>query len=273
MVVGHLIHALSTQYRKAGSQMNEDRLEERMATEEGRLVMPFYLLCDVSASMHGDMPALNEGVRRLRRAVVNEPVVDDVAQVSIISFSDDAKVVVPMGPMSECEIPELTTENLTNYGKAFQELARRIEEDSAKFRANGYKIYRPCAFFLTDGLPSDRDWHKTFINTLTYDRQTGRGMKAHPIFVPFGFRQAREDVLMQLAYPLDRGRWYHSSAVSIEQVLKGVLDIIMNTIITSGRSAGAGQPTLSPQAPDPGSDIEQGRSRFDPDYNYDPDYV
>jgi uncharacterized protein YegL len=246
--------------------MNEERFEEREGGEQGQLVMPFYLICDVSASMHREMPALNEGVKRLRRAIVAQPVVDDVAQVCIMTFSDEAKVIVPMGPMSECEIPELTSENLTNYGSAFRLLARTIEEDSAQLRELGYKIYRPCAFFLTDGLPTDRGWHKTFASTLTYDRQTGQGMKAHPIFVPFGYREATEDVLRQLAYPLDRGKWYHSKAVGIDQVLKGILDIIMMTIITSGQSAGTGQPTIAQQAPDPGSDIQQGDSSYDPDY-------
>jgi uncharacterized protein YegL len=252
--------------------MTEEMVHERDWVEEGQLVMPFYLICDVSLSMKNDMPALNNHVRALRRAIVAEPVVDDVAQICVMSFSNDAKVVMPMGQMSaQQEVPELRVEGGTSYGAAFRGLAQAIGRDSAALRAHKYKVYRPCAFFLTDGQPNDRDWHQTFTSTLTYDQATGQGMKAHPIFVPFGFRDAREDVLRQLAYPKDRGKWYHTKTHDVGQALKGILEIIMNTVVTSGHSVGAGQPVITQQAPAPGSGIQQGDSDFDP--GYDPDYV
>ena len=252
--------------------MAKDRVvQERMDAEQGQLVMPFYLICDVSFSMYREMGALNEGVRRLRQAIVSEPVVDDVAQVCIMTFSDKAKIIVPMGPMSESEVPELTAENATNYGLAFRALAEAIEKDSANFRDKGLRVYRPCAFFLTDGLPTDQDWYKTFASTLTYDVETGRGMKAHPIFVPFGFRDAHEEVLGQLAYPPGRSAWYHAKDTGIELVLKGVLGIIKNTVITSSRSASTGQPMIVQQPPEPDSPIVQGTSTYRSDY--DPDYI
>jgi uncharacterized protein YegL len=246
--------------------MSEERVRERADMEQGQLVMPFYLICDVSYSMTRDMAALNEGVKRLRRAIVSQPVVDDVAQVCVMSFSDDAKVVMPMGQMSESDAPTLKVEGGTNYGMAFRALAEVIGEDSAMLKDQGYKVYRPCAFFLTDGLPNDRDWHQTFTSTLTYDRKTGVGMRAHPIFVPFGFREAREDVLRQLAYPPERGKWYHSKNTNVEEALQGILHIIMQTVVTSGLSVGAGQPAVIQQVPEPGVGIEHGDSEYDPDY-------
>jgi uncharacterized protein YegL len=246
--------------------MTEEMVNERTWVEQGQLVMPFYLICDVSLSMKNDMSALNNHVRGLRRAIVAEPVVDDVAQICVMSFSNDAKVVMPMGQMSTQEVPELRVEGGTNYGAAFRGLAQAIGQDKAKLKSDGYKVYRPCAFFLTDGQPNDRDWHQTFTSLLTYDRATGQGMKAHPIFVPFGFRDAHEYVLRQLAYPKDRGKYYHTKTHDVGQALKGILEIIMNTVVTSGHSAGAGQPVITQQAPAPGSGIEQGDSDYDPDY-------
>ncbi len=194
--------------------------------DQGQLVMPFYLVCDVSFSMFHEIPALNAGVKLLRQSIVSEPVVDDVAQICVMTFSDEAQVVVPLGPLSETEIPVLAAQNLTDYGAAFRKLASTIETDRARLRKEGYKIYRPCAFFLTDGLPTDPDWHRTFVDTLTYNVETRQGMEAHPIFVPFGFRDAREEILRQLAYPPNRAKWYHAKSVAIEQVLDGLLDII-----------------------------------------------
>jgi hypothetical protein len=48
-------------------------------------------------------------------------------------------------------------------------------------------------------------------------------------------------------------------------VLKGVLGIIMNTVVSSSRTAVTAQPKLIQQPPDEGSGIVQGKSTFDPD--------
>jgi uncharacterized protein YegL len=244
----------------------EEQVRERMSAEEGQLVMPFYLICDVSWSMSGDMAALNDGVERLRRAIVSQPVVDDVAQICIMTFSDTARVLMPLGRMSEKPVPKLSVEGGTVYGAAFRYLAQTIGQDTANLKQQRLKVYRPCAFFLTDGEPNDRDWHQTFTSTLTYDRATGQGMKAHPIFVPFGFRQAPENVLKQLAYPRGSGKWYHSKNTAIEHVIAGILDIIMKTVVTAGRTASTPTPTIVQQPPAPGSGIQQGDSEYDPNY-------
>jgi uncharacterized protein YegL len=246
--------------------MHDERVHERSSIEEGQLVMPFYIICDVSYSMSGDMKDLNDGLERLHRAIVAQPVADDVAQLCILSFSTTAKVLMSLGQMSEVSVPVLSVEGSTNYGAAFRELAQTIERDRAALKTKGFKIYRPCAFFLTDGEPTDSDWYQTFKDILTYDRATGQGMKAHPIFVPFGFRDAKERVLRQLAYPPERGKWYLASNTSVEQALAGILDIIMKTVVASARTANSAKPALTQQAPPSGSGIVQGDSGYDPDY-------
>ena len=153
-----------------------------------------------------------------------------------MSFYSTARIVMPLVQMSESVIPLLSAEGGTNYGAAFSLLGEAIEHDTAIFKEQGYKVYRPCVFFLVDGKPTDHDWYETFTRTLTYDRATGRGMKAYPIFVPFGFRDASEDVLRKLAYPPERGKWYHANNVNIDDALKGIIDIIVKSIIASGYS-------------------------------------
>lgn len=238
--------------------MSGEWVPERQTVDPGQLVMPFYLVCDVSYSMVNDMPELNDGIRRLRRAVVSEPVVDDVAQIGILTFSDSAKVVLPLSQMSWNDVPVLSAEGGTNYGAAFRLLSQVIAQDAASLKAQGYKVYRPCVFFLSDGEPSDSDWDRTFRDTLTYDAVNGRGMKAHPVFVPFGFRDASEHVLRRLAYPLGKGKWYHSKSHSVEVALRGILDVIMNSVIGSGMSVSTGQPTLVQPTPAPDSGITSG---------------
>ena len=214
---------------------------------EGQMVMPFYLICDVSYSMIYDMAALNEGVQRLRESIVAEPLVDDVAHIAVMSFSDTAKVVMPLSQMSEKPVPTLSVEGGTNYGAAFRELARVIPADAAALKAQGYRVFRPCAFFLTDGEPNDADYWETFKSTLTYNGVTGVGMKQYPVFIPFGFRAAPEDVLKKLAYPPEKGRWYHIKSHDIGQVIKLILDVIMKTVVSSGQSSSTGKPAPSPR--------------------------
>lgn len=224
---------------------------------EGQIVMPFYLVCDVSYSMIDDMPALNDSLQRLKSAIVAKPIVNDVARVGIITFSDTAKVAMPLGTMKEQAIPALSVENGTNYGAAFTELAHVIPADAADLRRQGCRVYRPCAFFLTDGEPLDQTWYQTFRDTLTYDASTGVGMKQHPVFVPFGFRSAPEDVLRKLAYPLENGKWYHARSHNIEQALTGIMGIIMKTVVSSGLSAATTPAHVHPVV-SPATGIAQG---------------
>jgi DNA-binding SARP family transcriptional activator/uncharacterized protein YegL len=239
---------------------------ERAEEAQGQMVMPFYVICDVSYSMSSDIAALNDSIERLRRAIVAQPVVDDVAQICVISFSDRAKVVMPMGQMSETVIPALSVEGGTNYGAAFRRLAQTIILDTASLKDQGYKVHRPCAFFLSDGRPNDHDWLRTFTETLTYDRTSGRGMREHPIFVPFGFRDASAEVLKQLAYPPEYGKWYKARSAPVEHALTSIIDVIMKTVVTSGMSVRTGQPTVILQPPPAGSGIESGDSEFDSDW-------
>jgi uncharacterized protein YegL len=241
--------------------MNEERMSGYPSEEVGQIVMPFYLMCDVSLSMTPDMQRLNDGLQRLRRAILAEPLANDVAYIAIATFSDIAKVVMPLERMSEQQVPTLSAQSGTNYGSAFRLLAQTIAQDTAELKARGLRVYRPCVFFLTDGEPLDRDWHQTFISTLTYDSGTKVGMKGHPIFVPFGFRQAPEDVLKKLAYPQGKGKWYHTKSASVEQALNGMLGIIMQTVVTSSRTASSAQPAVVPLPPPPNSGIAYG----DPD--------
>lgn len=238
-----------------------EQVKERDRAERGQFVMPFYLVCDVSWSMERDIGNLNTALRNLKSSISLAPVVNDVARVSLITFSDTARIVMPMGQVSESEFPQLTLEGGTNYGAAFTLLADAISADCTALDASGYRIYRSCVFFLTDGLPQDGTWLQTFNATLTYDPRNGTGMKAYPVFVPFGFREADAAVLSQLAYPKERGRWYLAENVTAEAALEGIREIIMKTVMTASMTAARGQTgAIQPALPAQGSGIASGAS-------------
>ena len=154
----------------------------------------------------------------------------------------------------------------TNYGAAFRALAQTIGQDTAALKAAGYKVYRPCAFFLTDGEPHDRDWLRDLHQHAHLRPGHGRG---HEGSTRSSSRSAsgtrREDVLRKLAYPRRRGKWYHIKTHDIGQALKGILEIIMNTVVTSGQSGGSGPAGHHPAtASCRAADIQQGDSDYRP---------
>jgi uncharacterized protein YegL len=248
------------------NERREEPVPVRGESGEGQIVMPFYLLCGVSDSMTYDMPALNEGIRRLCHSIAAEPDLDDIAQFCVMSFSSTGRAVVPLGQVSAMELLDLVTEGGMSYGSAFRALASTIEADLTALEKEGFKACRPCAFFLSDGEPEDSDWHQTFTTSLTYDRAVGRGMKSHPVFVPFGFRDASEADLKRLAYPPERSKWYHARSSRMDEALAGIFGIIRNTVVASGRTVSAGQPSPVLSPPDPATGVTQGDSEYDPDW-------
>jgi uncharacterized protein YegL len=215
------------------------------ATVEGQIIMPFYVVCDVSGSMARDMGELNQNLRELRDLIMANPIVDDLTMLSVITFHTTAQTVLPLAAPSEVNLPTLTVGGATNYGAAFREFIRAFDEDKKRLKAEGKKVYRPCVFFLSDGAPTDRDYLTTFRSLITYDPETATGNKAFPYVVTFGFRDAREEVMKQLAYPdfgSTRGRWFLARSNRVGELLKSMASAIGNTIISSGLSGTTGGP-------------------------------
>ena len=221
-------------------------------------VMPFYLICDVSLAMRYEMAALNGGLNRLWDAIKGSPALDDTTYVSVMTFSDDAKVAVPLTKVSQYTggLPAFTHEFSPDYGSAFELLADELAADCNGLRQAGFDVHRPCAYFLTAGEPTDPDWHETFDETLTEEPLRLMGLSEPAIIVPFGFRDAPADVLRRLAYPGHVAKWYHARNATIEQALDGLLDIIQKSVLLSIQSGYDAMPgrVILPR-PEPGSGI------------------
>jgi len=230
---------------------------------EGQLIMPFYLVCDVSGSMYGDIGALNAALSTLRADIMADPVVDDLTMLSVITFESSARTVVPLAAPSEITLPALSVGGGTNYGAAFREYHRAFEADRARLKAEGKKVYRPCVFFLTDGAPGDSDYLRTFRSLFAYDPETKQGNKAFPYLVAFGFRDATQRVMEQLAYPdfgRARGKWFVARTSSVGELLKSMTSAIGKTVISSGQSVAAGAPQIVPPTVDQSSGMQFGEA-------------
>jgi uncharacterized protein YegL len=229
----------------------------------GQVVMPFYLICDVSGSMWVDLPALNAGIDLLQREIMHDPVVADLTVVSLITFADTASTAMPLTFPSEIQRPPPGSDGLTNYGPAFREFHRAFQADRSRFKGEGKRVFRPCVFFLTAGEPTDGDYARVFASLLGYDPATKRGNAAYPHVTAFGFRDATAETMATIAYPTfgdKRGRYFlarHDASVS--GLLAVVAGAIAISVVGSANSVGNGSPQFIPPTDLPGMDADSAR--------------
>lgn len=141
-----------------------------LSQKHGYPVWPFYILCDESASMSGAaIKAVNDGLQKIWSELIKSPAVADKAWVSVISFSDTAKVLVPLTDLQLLSsMPGCVARGQANYGNAFRKLKQVMERDEQNLRNDGFVTnIRPIVVFMSRGEPVDEDWreaHTELIN-------------------------------------------------------------------------------------------------------------
>jgi hypothetical protein len=81
------------------------------APTETHPVFPLFLLLDVSGSMSGEpIEALNEALPGLKEAIRQDPTVGEIARIGVITFSDEARTVLPLCDLLYAEMPSLSCE-------------------------------------------------------------------------------------------------------------------------------------------------------------------
>src|SRR4051812_42219257 len=145
-------------------------------------LLPFYLVCDESGSMDESIERMNnELLPNLHREIGTNPVVADKTRFSIIGFAEDARVLLPLSDLSDVnEMPGLVARGSTSYGAAFESLRAEIDQDVASLKREGHTVYRPAAFFLSDGQPTDDDWR------IVYDKVMDSSWRYRPNIIAFG---------------------------------------------------------------------------------------
>ncbi|MBB2944288.1 uncharacterized protein YegL [Actinoplanes lutulentus] len=206
--------------------------------EQG-ILLPFYLVVDVSYSMLGDsLDAANKILPGVADALAKAPILADKVRFGLIDFSDDAQVVLPLSDMTGQDyLPKLTVRGGTDYGAAFRMLRAQLEQDVSQLRADGFKVHRPAVFFLSDGEPQT-GWEADFTALTAYDKQTGQGFKWYPVFVPCGVADAGRETMRQLVHPYGKSKLYmmHSDADAADAI-KAMAEVLISSVLASGQSA------------------------------------
>jgi uncharacterized protein YegL len=161
-------------------------------------LLPFYAVCDISASMREDgrIDALNDAVAATCDAAAMHPVIADRIRFGLVSFSGEAEVALPLCDVGMLDgIPTLVPRGLTNYGTAFGLMRTTIESDVAQLVADGYRVFRPTMFFLTDGRPTDAmiEWRAA------HSRMVDPDFPHRPNVVAFGLGDAPTEILAEIS--------------------------------------------------------------------------
>jgi uncharacterized protein YegL len=224
-------------------------------------ILPFYLLVDVSYSMSedGKLDAANSIVRELKNALAEHPVIADKVRFSVIDFSDDSNVVLPLCDLSMHEgDTNFAIRGGTSYVSAFQTARRQIEQDVNQLKADGFDVHRPALFFVSDGDPTDdmSAWQQAFAELTAYDRSTKTGFAYYPNVIPLGVG-ARPDTLRDLIHPRDRSKAYFmKDGASAGEALRQMAEMLVASTLLSGASFGNGGPGfVLPEDSDLGDDI------------------
>ena len=209
-----------------------------MKTEGGAEVLPFYVVCDESASMSGEsIAAVKAGIVELFRALNEDPVVDAKARVGIITFNDQASVLMPLTQLFQItQFPGCVASGSTSYAAAFNLLKTQIETDIPRLKSEGFRVHRPMVFFMSDGAPNAEDWQSSLA------RLTDSSFQFHPNIVSFGVAGAEPSVIKEVSTPTSVGEGKKQSFAFLAQdgvnpgdALREIMKFITSSIVGSAR--------------------------------------
>lgn len=215
--------------------MAED--EQRSGSDDDQLmILTFYIVVDVSYSMgeSGGIDKANELVKSVRDAVAVNPVLGDLVRIGVIAFSDDAEVIIPLGDLRNVDhVQDLVVKGGTSYAAAFRRLRQDIAADVRQLKDDGYRVYRPAVFFITDGAPTDE---KSELEA-AFAELTGPDFKARPNVIPFGVAAATKEGLEPWIFPPGKMRSYVSrDGVDPKDAIDSISEILVGSIIASTNS-------------------------------------
>lgn len=117
--------------------------------------IPVCLCLDSSLSMEGEaMDELNEGMKLFFNSVKDDDMAKWSAEVSIVSFGKDVKVVSDFCSIIDQQIPELVADGMTPMGEGVNLSLDLLEGRKREYSHNGVDYYQPWLILMTDGDPN-----------------------------------------------------------------------------------------------------------------------
>lgn len=194
------------------------------STSELYTIFPVFIVIDVSASMAGGpIEAVNAALPDLQKEMQRNPTVGEVARVSIVTFSDQARNVVPLTDLAYAEVPSLMVEGGTNFAAGLRGTRDAIEAGIGTL-PKGTPLYRPVVFFMSDGQhTTHEDWSGAL------ERLRDRSWKYAPEIVAFGFGEADTDSIRRVATRFAFSMKDSDPVVQVREIMNALLNSIRTT--------------------------------------------
>ena len=125
--------------------------------------LPCVLVLDGSGSMDGaPINELNAGLRILEEELKKDDIASQRVQLLVIRLggSDEVQVLSDWTDAMSFMSPKVDADGTTPLGAAVRMALAKIEEQKARYKANGIAYNRPWLFILTDGAPTDDAWEQ-----------------------------------------------------------------------------------------------------------------
>jgi uncharacterized protein YegL len=198
-----------------------------MENSELYTIFPVFILLDVSASMAGGpIEAVNSALPDLKKEMLSNPTVGEIARVALITFSDAARTVIPLCDLADADLPEIMVEGGTNFAAGFRE-ARTSIDRGLRSMPKGTPFYRPVVFFMSDGQHQSREPWEPALQALR-----DPSWKLAPEVVTFGFADSIPEPLSRIA---TRFAFKSLGADPTEQV-REIMSALINSIRTTSSS-------------------------------------
>lgn len=210
--------------------MSTDTQQLESLEDDAKYILPVYIAVDHSWSMspgqNNAIDAANSLIPTIVRTCIKNPLADERARFAVIGFNDRAQVVSELARGTNLNMHTFEATNGTNFSEVFKLLKTQLASDYAALKADGFKVYRPAVFLITDGEPLDDP-------SAAFAALTDESFDQRPNLSVFGVgHNVPQEVVER--YVSRKGRpFITADTAGAAEALGGFIEILMQSIVSS----------------------------------------